>query len=155
MPDPFQDGAPPPEHGDESVPDPEIDLFYDRALIRIRRFMAVIGTAATTIATIVFGWRIGIGVLSGCAVGWVNFVWLKQAINVIAEKAAHERRASSGKLAVAKSVLRYALIGVAAYGIFLVSQQSFYGFLGGLFVAVVAILCEAAFETFVALRQVR
>lgn len=151
MPDPVQDGALPP--GDESSADPEVEVFYGRTLTRIRLFMAVIGTMATIIAAIVFGWRIGIGVLCGCVVGWVNFAWLKQAINTIAEKAAHEGRPSSAKAAVAKSVLRYALIGIAAYVIFLVSQQSFYGFLGGLFVAVAAILCEAAFETFVALRQ--
>jgi hypothetical protein len=33
------------------------------------------------------------------------------------------------------------------------SRESLYGFLGGLFLAVAAILCEAVYELFVALRR--
>jgi hypothetical protein len=153
MPDPLENGPLPADPVDAPVADAAVDLFYDRALTRIRGFMAVLGAAATVVTTILFGWKIGVGVFLGCVLAWVNLVWLKQAINTIGEMASHGGRAPSAKAAVAKSVLRYALIGIVAYVIFLVSRQSLYGFLGGLFLAVAAILCEAAYEFFVALRR--
>ena len=129
------------------------DVFYAGAMGRIRRFMLAIGVAAT-IGTLVFvGWQVAAGVLIGCGVAWANFVWLKQSVSAVAEKVAQTGRGASGGATVAKFVLRYALIGIAAYVIFLSSRQSLWGFFGGLFVAVAAILCEAAYEAFVALRR--
>lgn len=145
MPDPLQP--------DESSLNPDADLFYAGAMARIRRFILAIGSAGTVASLLAFGWRVAVGVLIGCAVAWANFVWLKHAVNAMAEKVTQTGRGRSGAGTVAKFVLRYALIGIAAYVIFLSSRQSLWGFFGGLFVAVAAILCEAAYEAFVALRR--
>jgi hypothetical protein len=50
-------------------------------------------------------------------------------------------------------MLRYGFIVIACYVILIGSKSSVYGLLGGLFVTVAAILCEAAYEVAVALRR--
>jgi hypothetical protein len=142
-----------PLHPEEASPNPAADLFYDGAMGRIRRFMLAIGLAATVATWIALGWRVALGVFIGCSIAWANFVWLKQAVNALAEKVTQTGRPVSSTGTLAKFVLRYASIGIAAYVIFLSSRQSLYGFFGGLFVAVAAILCEAAYEAFVAVRR--
>jgi hypothetical protein len=138
----------------ESVPpDPAAERFYSGALDRIRRFMAAIGVVATVAVSIFFGWKVGIGVALGCAIAWVNFYWLKQAVSALADRVTSTRLKQSGSGVVARFLLRYALIALAGYAIFRVSRDSLYGLLGGLFLTVAAILCEAVYEVVVALRR--
>ena len=129
------------------------DTFYESALDRIRRFMGVIAILATIATVLLFGWNAAAGVLLGCLVAWANFLWLKQAIGVLSDRVTQSGRPRSSASTVAKFLLRYALIAIGAYVIFLSSRESLYGFLGGLFLAVAAILCEAAYEVFVSLRR--
>ena len=56
----------------------DAEHFYSGALGRIRQFMLVLGVAATVIVSTALGWRIGLGVLAGSAIAYVNFHWLKQ-----------------------------------------------------------------------------
>ncbi len=120
---------------------------------RIRRFMAGIGVIATVVVWIAFGWKVGVGLALGCAIAWVNFYWLKQAVSALADRVtASGQRQSSGGI-VARFLLRYALIALAAYAIFRVSRDSLYGLLGGLFLTVAAILCEAVYEVVIALKR--
>jgi hypothetical protein len=142
-----------PAHPEPGSPDPAADLFYEGALGRIRRLMIAIGAGATVATLIAAGWRVAVGVMIGSVVAWANFVWLKQAVTAMAERVTETGSGKSGGGTVAKFVLRFALIGIAAYVIFLSSRQSLWGFLGGLFTAVAAILCEAAYEALVALRR--
>jgi hypothetical protein len=60
-------------------------------------------------------------------------------------------QSSSG--VVTRFLLRYALIAVAAYGIFRSSADSVYGLFVGLFLPVGAILIEAVYATYGALRR--
>jgi hypothetical protein len=120
---------------------------------RIGRFMAAIGALATIVVWVAFDWKIGVGVLLGCVIAWLNFYWLKQAVGALADRVTSSgRRQSSGGI-VARFLLRYALIALGAYGIFTVSRDSLYGLLGGLFLTVAAILCEAMYEVVVAVRR--
>jgi hypothetical protein len=129
------------------------DTFYESALDRIRRFMAALAVIATIAALFWLGWKAAAGVLIGCIVAWANFVWLKQAIGALSDRVTQSGIPKSSAPTVLKFLLRYALIAVGAYAIFLSSRESLYGFLGGLFLAVAAILCEAAYEVFVSLRR--
>ena len=129
------------------------DTFYEAALDRIRRFMLAIGVLATVASLPLFGWKTAAGVLLGCTAAWANFIWLKQAIAALADKVTQSGRPGSSAGTVFKFLLRYALVGLGAYVIFLSSRESLYGFMGGLFLAVAAILCEAAYEVFVGLRR--
>lgn len=138
---------------DDLRPNPAADLFFGAALDRIRHTMIVLGLGAILGAAVLYGWKTAAGVLLGCVVAWMNFVWLKQAIGAVADRVTPSGRRPSSASTVAKFLLRYALIAIGAYAIFLSSRESLYGFLGGLFLAVAAILCEAAYEAFVALRR--
>jgi hypothetical protein len=134
-------------------PDPAAEQFYSGALDRIRRFMAAIGVLATGVVSIFFGWKVGAGLALGCVIAWVNFYWLKQAVTAVADRVAATGRVQSSRGVVARFLLRYALIALGAYVIFIVSRDSLYGLLGGLFLTVAAILCEAVYEVVVSLRR--
>src|SRR5690349_1662837 len=115
--------------------------------------MLAIGLLSTVAALPLCGWRTAAGVLLGCAVAWANFIWLKQAIGALADKVTQSGRPKSSAGTVFKFLFRYALVGLGAYVIFLSSRESLYGFLGGLFLAVAAILFEAIYEVVVGLRR--
>jgi hypothetical protein len=134
-------------------PNPAAEAFYSGALERIRRCMAVIGAVATIVVWPVVGWRTAIGVLLGSAIAWVNFLWLEQAVAALADRVTRTGRKQGSGAVVARFLLRYALVGFAAYVIFRVSRASLYGLLGGLFLTVAAILCEAGYEAYVAIRR--
>lgn len=138
---------------DAEIPPTAADKFYSGALDRIRRFMAAIAVVATVVVALVFGWKIGIGLALGCVIAWVNFYWLKQAVNALADRVTSTGRKQSGSGVVARFLLRYALIALAAYAIFRVYRDSLYGLLGGLFLTVAAILFEAVYEMVVSLRR--
>ena len=127
--------------------------FYSGAIVRIRRIMLVLGVAAVVVGTAVYGWALGLGLLVGCVIAWANFYWLEQIVQALADRVTRAGHAESGRGVVARFLLRYALVAGAAYVIFSVSLASLYGLLGGLFLTVAAILCEAAYEAWVALRR--
>jgi small-conductance mechanosensitive channel len=136
---------------DNPVSEPGSEPFYSGALERIRRFMMVIGAAATVAAWIRFGGRVALGMACGCAVAHLNFYWLKRGVSGLADRITHSSVAKSGKGIVLRFLLRYVLMAVAAYAILSVSPASLYGFFAGLFLPVAAVACEAAYETYVAL----
>ena len=115
--------------------------------------MLILGAIATLVAWWIWGWRIAAGVLLGCVVSYVNFHWLERAMNALADRitAAGSKVSSSGT--VFRFLLRYVFVGIGAYVIFKSSADGLYGFLGGLSLTVAAILCEAAYEMYAALRS--
>jgi hypothetical protein len=133
--------------------DPKVERFLGGAVRRIRHTMLILGAIATLVAWWIWGWRIAAGVLLGCVVSYVNFHWLERALNSLAERitAAGSKVSSTGT--VFRFLLRYVFIGIGAYVIFKGSADGLYGFLGGLSLTVAAILCEAVYETYAALRS--
>jgi hypothetical protein len=71
----------------------------------------------------------------------------------MADRITRSGRSESGKGIVARFVLRYFLMGLAAYAILTVSPASLYGLLAGLFLPVGAIACEAGYEVYVAVAR--
>jgi hypothetical protein len=129
------------------------ETFYAGALSRIERIMLVAGALLTLAACLRYGWRIAAGLACGCAIAYVNFVWLKRVVTAFADRVtATQTQQSSGGI-VARFLLRYLLMAGAAYAIFTVSRASLYGLLAGLFLPVAAIACEAAYEVYAALRR--
>ena len=104
-------------------------------------------------ALVWWGSRAALGLGCGCMVAYLNFVWLKQGVECLADRVVGAGKAQSSKGMVARFLLRYVLMGAVAYGILTVSPASLYGFLAGLFTPVAAIACEAAYETYVALAR--
>ncbi len=100
-----------------------------------------------------FGIAIGLAYAIGCAISYLNFHWLKRAANEISDRVTQTGQAGSSNGVVVRFLLRYGFIAIACYVILMSSKSSVFGLLGGLFLSVAAILCEAAYEVAVALRR--
>ena len=134
--------------------DPEAEHFYAGAYARIMRSMLVFAGAFAAAAEIKFGWRVAGGFLVGCGMAMMNFLWVKRTVNTLAQRIVEpEKPGDPPPKATFKFLVRYALLGGIAYVIFKSSILSLTGVLVGLFLPVAAILVEAAYETYAALRR--
>jgi hypothetical protein len=141
------------ENQSQTELDPAAEHFYSGAIDRIRRVMVVIAPVLSGAAWWKFGPRSALGFTLGCAIAYINFYWLKRVIAGFADRATGATTASSGEGIVFRFLLRYMLMAVGAYVILTVSPASLNGLLGGLFLPVAAIVCEAAYEVYVALAR--
>jgi hypothetical protein len=130
------------------ISQPESDRFYAGALDRIRILMIVLGGALSLAAWLIFGMRPALGFLLGCVIAYLNFQWLKSGVSGLADRASNSGKAQSGKGIIARFLLRYVLLGVAAYVILTSFPASLRGLFAGLFLPVGAIACEAVYEIF-------
>lgn len=133
--------------------DVSVDDFYSGALARIRHFMLVLGIALSVATWWKFGRSPGLGFLLGCVIAYLNFHWLKSGVSGLADRVTNTGKRQSGKGIVARFLLRYALLGAAAYGILTSFPASLRGLFAGLFLPVGAIACEAAYELYAAITR--
>jgi len=138
---------------DEPTIPPQADSFFSGAYERIVRCMLLLGVVATVAVLIRFGVAVSAGFLVGCVIAFVNFHWLKRVVSALADRATATGERQSSKGVVLRFLLRYFLIALAAYAIFKISGNGLYGLLAGLFLPVGAILIEAFYELYVALRR--
>jgi len=138
---------------DEPTISPQTESFYSGAYARIVRFMLVLGVVATIAVLLRFGVAVGAGFLVGCAIAFLNFYWLKRVVSALADRATATGERQSTKGIVLRFLLRYFLIALGAYAIFKISRNALYGLLAGLFLPVGAILVEAVYELYTALRR--
>lgn len=143
----------PPQTGLSAAQSIASERFYSGALDRIRRFMAVLAPLLIAAAWWRFGLRAAAGFAFGCAIAYINFYWLKRVISGFADRATGAATSQSSDGIVARFLLRYVLMAVAAYVILTVSPASLNGLLAGLFLPVAAIACEAAYEVYAALAR--
>ena len=140
-------------------PSPEAEAFYAQAYRRIVRSMLVLPVLVFPVLLIRFHLALALGFVAGSAISFFNFYWLKRAVVALGERVALRERETnsgsrqSGSRVVGGFFMRYVLIAVGAYVIFKSSAMSGYGLFVGLFVPVVAILVEAVYETYGALRH--
>lgn len=127
------------------------EAFYSGALERVRNMMLVLGLLASAAAWAGFGFRTAIGVLLGCTIAFLNFQWLKSGVSGLADRVTNTGKPQSGKGIVARFLLRYGLLGVAAYAILTSFPASLRGLFAGLFLPVGAIVCEAVYELYATL----
>jgi hypothetical protein len=113
--------------------------------------MLALGVAALVTACIFFGWRVGMGFALGATIAYLNFHWLKKVVAGLAELTIGSGTPASSRGVVHRFLLRYFLMAIVAFVILTVSRESLYGLFAGLFLPVAAILCEAAYEAYVAL----
>jgi hypothetical protein len=132
---------------------PEADAFYAAAEKRAVRFIVVLSVITTVLVGVHYGGAVAIGFALGCAAALVNFFWLKRVVAGFTAAAVHDPKRPSAGLLVFRYLVRFALITFAAFAIFKGSKSSGYGFLAGLFVPVAALMCEAAYEAWVAIRR--
>jgi hypothetical protein len=134
---------------------PEVpgDDFYSGALDRIRNFMIAIALVLTAASWWKFGRWTALGFLLGCVIAYLNFHWLKSGVDGLADRVTDTGKRQSGAGIVARFLLRYILLGAAAYGILTSFPASLRGLFAGLFLPVGAIACEAGYELYVAIAR--
>ena len=115
-------------------------------------FMAVLGVIGSVTAWVMFGWPAALGVLLGSIIAYLNFQWLKTGVGGLADRVTNTGKRQSGKGIVARFLLRYVLLGLAAYAILTSFPASLRGLFAGLSLPVGAIACEAAYELYRVLR---
>jgi ATP synthase I chain len=133
------------------VADPASEQFYASALTRIRNFMLILGPLLAAAAWLKFALPTAIGFLLGCIIAYLNFQWLKSGVSGLADRVTNAGKPRSGKGIIGRFLLRYVLLGVAAYAILTSFPASLRGLFAGLFLPVGAIVCEAAYELYAAL----
>src|SRR5580693_9939784 len=129
------------------------DTFYAGAIDRIRRSMVGLAVVVSSAAWWRFGGPAALGFFCGCVIAYLNFHWLKSGVSGLADRVTDSGKPQSGTGIIARFLLRYVLLGAAAYGILTSFPASLRGLLAGLFLPVGAIACEAVYELYAAVTR--
>jgi hypothetical protein len=139
--------------------DAEARQFYNHAQTRAWRIGAVLAAVCTVIAFWRWNSAVGLAFIVGCAVGGLNTYWLARSTAAFARRAVQSadagresQRPGAGGI-LFQYVLRYALVGFAAYAILKSSVFSILGFFAGLFIPVASLMFEAFYEAWVSYRR--
>ena len=136
-------------------PDPRADRFYEGAYGRMAGTMVFLTVVFSVAALVRFDWRAAAGFFVGCCLAGINFLWMKRAIVAFAGRMAEPKSEDDKAVhgSATRFAARYGVIAASLYVIFKSSIVSLSGVLVGLFLPVAAILAEAVYETYVALRR--
>lgn len=115
------------------------DRLYARAIERMVKVMVWLGAAGVVAACLGWGWRAGIGYAIGAAASCTMFRWLHHFVDALSGKPARAR-------ILVLAALRYLLLGIGLYVIFMFSKISLMATLAGLFVSTGAAIAEGVFE---------
>lgn len=132
-----------------TAPDDSVEAVYQRLNFSIGLLLA----AGLLTFLSLRDWKMSWGFLLGGLIGVFNFVVLKRTVAAVGEVVAEGRATRSVKRQVFKFFFRYLLLGAVLYVIFKSSAVSVYGLFIGLFLPVGAILIEAVYELYSALRH--
>jgi hypothetical protein len=89
---------------------------------RIAQLTLVLGAAAAVGAWLLFSIRVGLGVLIGALLAWINFRWLKNGLDAIAQVSMAQANSAKPRLPVGSIVAllgRYSLIAALVCVIFI------------------------------------
>jgi hypothetical protein len=141
------------EEFEQTPVDPAAEAFLGGAYRRISRMIVVLAVLFSPLLAWRFGWKFGMGFFAGCAAAYLNFAWLKRAVDGIVDKIASGKNAPSGAGLMIKFLGRYIVVALLAYVIFRGSSHALYGFCAGLFVPIAAAMCEGIYEAMTAIRN--
>ena len=146
-----------PEHLDalNNVPpeSPQERASFERIIPRLRRSM-LIASALLLVPVFWFYHLAGtVGFVFGAAISYVNFGALTRSVEGLTDRIVNQNSREKGASIVFRFMMRYGLVGAAAYAIFKGSSLAFRGFLWGLCVPVAALMAEATWEGYRALRR--
>src|ERR1700689_4229304 len=144
------ESMPPPSPIEPTTP---ADRFFLAAIPRRLQFLLILGVSFTLLTAWRFGWITSLGFAAGALVAYVSFRSLNKAVQSLASRIVDDKEPNPGFSLVNGFFLRYLLAGIVAYVIFTSSSQAFRGFLFGLCTPVAAMLMEAGFEAYAALRR--
>lgn len=137
----------------EIPPNPAAENFYGGAIHRIVRILMILAVITPLPVWWFYGLAAAAGFFLGGLISWVNFKSLARSVEGLASRIVEAHSRERGGVVVLRFLLRYVLVGIVAYAIFRGSSQAFRGFLFGLCLPVGAMLCEAAWEAYAALRR--
>jgi len=126
------------------------EAFYAEVYRRLVTIMALLVIAGTIMAGIWYGLLMAVTFFVGSVIAVLNFHWLKHTIEALGGRLPSRARAAWG--VVFRFLLRYFLIAAAAYVIVKSTTNISYGFFAGLAIPAGAIMVEAMYETYRALR---
>jgi hypothetical protein len=126
---------------------------YERIIPRVLRNMLVASVLLLGPVFWFYDWAGSIGFAFGAAVSYVNFRSLTRGVEGLSDRIVNRNSHEKGGWIVMRFVVRYGLVGAAAYAIFKSSPLAFRGFLWGLCVPVPALMGEAAREGYAAFRR--
>jgi hypothetical protein len=129
------------------------EQFYSGAVRRILRILAILALALIAPVWLAYGLAPALGFAAGAAASWFNFHSLSRGVQGLADRIVNAHSPERGSVVVARFLFRYLLVGIVAYAIFKGSYYAFRGFLAGICLPVAAILSEAAYEAYAALRR--
>ena len=118
---------------------------------RIARLTLVLGGIACVGAYFVFSIRVGAGVLIGALLAWINFRWLKSALDTVTRAATGQTRSSKARVPLGSLfglIGRYFLIGVSVYVIFVCFAIPILSMLVGLCALGAATIGASLYEVF-------
>ena len=119
---------------------------YETMVRRVERMIVVAGAVVAASVAWPLGSIVAACLLLGTALAWINFRWLAASVNAIGERIVEHKSGERGESIVARGVGRIFLIALFAYGIFRWSERGLVGFLAGLTMPVIAMMCEAVYE---------
>jgi hypothetical protein len=140
---------------DREHPDRRDGLTYERIIPRVLRNMLVVSVLLLGPAFWFYRWAGSIGFAFGAVVSYVNFHSLTRGVEALADRIVNQNSREKGGWIVLRFIVRYGLVGAVAYAIFKSSSMAFRGFLWGLCVPVAALMAEAVWQGYAALRQER
>ncbi|PSH04398.1 MAG: hypothetical protein CXZ00_06110 [Acidobacteria bacterium] len=126
---------------------------YKATIRRIEWMIPVAGTLCAVAAVWPLGWVLATGILLGTVFGWVNFHWLAESVNAIGERIVQIKSREKGAAIVWRGVGRIFLMALFTYAMFRYSVRGLVGFLAGLAMPVIAMMCEAVYEFVAANRR--
>ena len=140
----------PPHPPEPSTP---ADRFFSAAIPRMLRFILILGAVLALCTAWRFGLISALGFAAGAIIAYLSFRSLNKAVQSLASRIVDSKQPNRGFSLVNGFFLRYVFAGIVAYVIFTSSSQAFRGFLFGLCTPVAAMLMEAGYEAYAALRR--
>jgi len=131
----------------------EAERFSSGAAGRIRRWLLLLALAAGAPLVWLQGWQFGVGYGLGAVVAAAAMRELELVAAAFSARAAGGNGSESSAHTGLRFLLRYAVAAVAGYVIFTISRAALYGYIAGLFLPVGAMVCEAGYEAWFALRH--
>jgi len=141
------------EPGLPPAPDSPAEQFYGAAVARVLRLTVIFGAVGTLLTFGAYGVRAGLGFLVGLGLAYWNFRSLASTVNSLGERIVVGHSGESGGVIVFRLISRILLVGLVGYAILISSPGSLKSFLVGICMPVPALMWEAGYEAFAALRR--
>jgi len=118
---------------------------------RIARLTLVLGGIASVGACFLISIRVGAGILVGTLLAWINFRWLKSALDTVTRAATAQAEFSKVRVPIGSLfglIGRYFLIAVTVYAIFIFLRIPILSMLVGLCALGAATIGASLYEVF-------